>query len=129
MTQISGPARLGKSPVLKTVSVSDDKLPVCELRVKFTNFSKNPEGDDPIDRGFWADVSIWGRFAEPASKLLEKGDRVFVVGDLSEDSFEGRDGDEVRVFKVSSNQVFPWTPDLVDLKYKPRGVEAKEGGK
>ena len=123
MTAIQGPARLGKEPVLK--HVGEDNKPVCELRVIFLNYRVNKKEEDiPIDSGFWAQVNIWGKFAEPASRFFSTGDKVFIIGDMDQDSFKPKDAiegdDEVNVLHVNSNIIFPWTIDIESLAFTER---------
>ena len=93
MTDIQGPARLGKEPVLK--HVGEDKKPVCELRVVFLNYRANKQDqDNPIDSGFWVQVNIWGKFAEPASRFFSTGDKVYITGEMDQDSFTPKDANE-----------------------------------
>ena len=123
MTDIQGPARLGKEPVLKHVGV--DNKPVCELRVNFLNYRANKQDlDNPIDSGFWAQVNIWGKFAEPASRLFSTGDKVYIAGELDQDTFTPKDAnegdDEVKIMHVDTNLIFPWTTDIDSLTFNER---------
>ncbi|MFA0044984.1 single-stranded DNA-binding protein, partial [Vibrio sp. 10N.261.51.A1] len=40
--------------------------------------------------GFWVDISYWGRDAEALSKLLQKGMRVRIEGELRIDTWEDK---------------------------------------
>lgn len=44
------------------------------------------------ERTEWHNIVVWGKQAEALGKILNKGDRVFVVGKLSTESWEGKDG-------------------------------------
>ncbi|MBT4075864.1 MAG: single-stranded DNA-binding protein [Gammaproteobacteria bacterium] len=123
MTDIQGPARLGKEPVLK--HVGEDNKPVCELRVIFLNYRTNKQDQNkPVDSGFWAQVNIWGKFAEPASRLFNTGDKVYIMGDMDQDSFKSKDAndgdDDVTILHVNSNIIFPWTIDIESLTFTER---------
>jgi len=123
VTAIQGPARLGKEPVLKHVG-EDNKL-VCEMRVIFLNYRTNKqEPDNPVDSGFWAQVNIWGKFAEPASRLFSTGDKVYIAGELDQDTFTPKDAnegdDEVNILHVNSNLIFPWTTEIDSLTFTER---------
>jgi hypothetical protein len=122
MTDISGPARLTVNPKLKPVGQGDEKQFVCELRVRFTNFKRKKNSEDFDDNGFWADVNIWGPFAEPSAEFFEKGDKVFIIGNLDERHWIDSDNPDIEHgrLQVNSSFVAPWTPDLVELRYKPR---------
>jgi single-stranded DNA-binding protein len=123
VTDIQGPARLGKEPVLK--HVGEDNKPVCELRVIFLNYRANKQDqDNPVDSGFWAQVNIWGKFAEPTSRLFSTGDKVYIMGDMVQDSFKPKDtnegDDDVTILHVNSNIIFPWTIDIESLNFTVR---------
>ena len=123
MTAIQGPARLGKEPMLK--HVGEDNKPVCEMRVIFLNYRTNKqEPDNPVDSGFWAQVNIWGKFAEPASRLFSTGDKVYIAGELDQDTFTPKDAnegdEEINILHVNSNLIFPWTTDIDSLTFTER---------
>ena len=123
MTAIQGPARLGKEPVLK--HVGEDNKQVCELRVIFLNYRANKQDQDkPVDSGFWVQVNIWGQFAEPASRLFSTGDKVYIMGDMDQDSFKPKNAnegdDDVTILHVNSNIIFPWTIDIESLTFTVR---------
>lgn len=129
MSEISGQARLGKNPELKYIGQDDNKQAVCELRVKMLNSKQDKKTDDWIDRGFWAQVNVWGKMAEAASKLLQKGDRVFIVnGTLAQDTWsDDKDPDkENSMMKIDTHLVFPFTTDIESLQYKPRKASDQE---
>ena len=122
VTDIQGPARLGEEPFLK--HVGENNKPVCELRVIFLNYRPNKQDqDNTIDSGFWAQVNIWGKFAEPASRLFSTGDKVYIPGNMDQDSFIPKDAnedDEVTILQVNSNLIFPWTTDIESLNFTER---------
>jgi single-stranded DNA-binding protein len=122
MTDISGSARLAANPELKPIGQGDDKKYVCAMRVRFLNPKQKKDSDEWDDRGFWADINVWGPFAEPASRLFERGDRVTISGNLVEHSWPDRDDPEVmhRTLQVDTNFIAPYLPDLESLRYKPR---------
>lgn len=129
MSEISGQARLGKNPELKYIGQDDNKQAVCELRVKMLNSKQDKKTDDWIDRGFWTQVNVWGKMAEAASKLFQKGDRVFIVnGTLAQDTWsDDKDPDkENSMMKIDTHLVFPFTTDIESLQYKPRKAGDQE---
>jgi single-strand DNA-binding protein len=122
MTDISGPARLAGNPELKTVGQGEDKQFVCEMRMRFLNGKPKKDSEEWVDNGFWADVNLWGKSAESAARLFEKGDRVHVVGNLIERHWPDKDDPEVEHsrLQVNASIVAPYLPDLETLRYKPR---------
>ncbi|SEP17629.1 single-stranded DNA-binding protein [Aquisalimonas asiatica] len=91
-----GRGNLGAAPILRhTENGAGEAVPVANLRVYFDR--RKPVGDDFEDRGgFWANVSLWGYRAEVVARLLPKGARVAVEGELYQSSWEDRDTGEPR---------------------------------
>jgi single-strand DNA-binding protein len=44
----------------------------------------------------WHNVVAWGQLAENLSAVLQKGDRVIVIGRINEDTYTNKDGVEVK---------------------------------
>ena len=122
MTDISGPARLGANPELKTVGQGDDKQYVCEMRVRFLNGRPKKDSEEWEDNGFWANVNVWSKLGESAARLFEKGDRVYIIGNMIERSWADKENPEVErsMMQVNASFIGPYLPDLESLKYKPR---------
>ncbi len=122
MSDLSGLARLGANPELKYVGSGDDKQPVCEMRVRFLNGKKDKKLGEWIDQGFWAQVNVWGLCAEPAAKMLAKGDRVFIDGEMVMNTWPDKDDDtlERSGVRVDTRLVAPYLPDLEGLSYRER---------
>ena len=53
----------------------------------------------------WFNVEFWGKMAEPVSKFLSKGNRVFVEGETRTDKFAGKDGQEKTSRKIVARSV------------------------
>lgn len=125
MPSINGYARLGKTPELKHIGEGDGKQAVCELSVKFIN-SKKKKGsgeDEYDDLGFWAQVNVWGYEAEPVSRLLSKGDKVYIAdGKLAEKSWADKDNSEITKsgLQVDCRLLFPVLSNIESLRYKAR---------
>lgn len=126
MSVFQDKVRLAAPPELKYVGKGEEKNAVAELRVRVPNVKRDSDGNFR-ERGFWANVSVWGKFAEPVTKMVAKGDQLFVVGNLYQDNWNDKEtGEERSGIKIDAKLVFPWMPDLESLKYKPR--RAKDGG-
>jgi len=128
MAEIKGVGNLGADPVLKYVGDDNDK-PVTELRLYLNSGRKGKDGEW-IDRGEWFDVSLWGPCAEPAAKLLNKGDRVYLEGTFGIDRWDDPDnGEERSKLKIDANLLLPWLPHLESVGYRPRKGVANETDK
>ena len=122
MTAIQGVARLGANPELKYIDVGEDKKPVCEMRVYLVNGRQDKTTEEWRDQGFWAQVNVWGKCAEPAAKMFTTGDKVIIDGNLVQVSWPDKDDSEKSItgMKIDTNSVSPYLPDLVSLTYKER---------
>ena len=126
MAEINGVGNLGADPVLKYIGEDSDK-PVAELRVYLSSSRKGKDGEW-VDRGEWFDVSVWGLCAEPATRMLSKGDRVYLEGTFGVDRWMDDEGEKCKKLKIDANLVLPWLPSLESVAYKPRkGVTNEEG--
>jgi len=122
MSELSGQARLAANPELKYVGTGDDKQPVCEMRVRFLNAKQDKASGDWTDLGFWAQVNVWGLCAEPAAKMLSKGDRIFIDGSMVMDTWPDKDDENVERsgIRVDTRMVAPYLPDIESLSYRER---------
>lgn len=84
MSTFIAKGNLGGKPALKYVDTksSEEARAVAEMRVYFDHRRPDGEGGYRDEGGFWADVAIWGKKAETAARLLDKGARVCVFGTL-----------------------------------------------
>lgn len=74
------------------------------------------------DSTFWR-CSIWDSQAENMAESLSKGQRVIVVGEAKQRSFETRDGEKRTVIEVTATEVGP------SLRWATAKVEKTGGGK
>ncbi|OOG28866.1 hypothetical protein B1C78_00600 [Thioalkalivibrio denitrificans] len=92
-----GSGNLGAAPVLRKVEVDGETRAVADLRIFFDRPKQQPDGSYSDDGGFWMNVSVWGRKAEDAVRVLAKGTRVRVEGRLREHSWEGDEGERTEM--------------------------------
>jgi single-strand DNA-binding protein len=87
--RFQGVGNLGAKPELKRIDQNGDSEAVLELRIYFDRRVPGGEDLDSFeDRGgFWITASLWGKRAERAAALLDKGMRVFVTGTLLTDTW------------------------------------------
>ena len=123
MANLQSLANVGSDIELKYIG--DDKRPVAQFRAYLINSKK--KGDERIDRGEWANVSLWGSCAESASKLLSVGDCVYLVGDMGTDRWiDEKSSEEVSALKIDARLVLPYLPYLDSLTYQPRKGKAAD---
>lgn len=130
MSIFNGQARLGKDPVLKTIGEGESQQKVCEFSARIVSLKKNKEsGKYEDDKGFWADVTVWGKFAESTYTLYKKGNRVWIEeGQLTSDIWPKQVGDQtvdVPTFKIDTRIVFPWVGDIQSLTFKPKSTQSQ----
>jgi len=97
--------------------------------IKFTNngtavsnFSvavNKKRGDEEIVHYF--DITAWGTLAQNVSESLAKGDRVNVIGNITQDRFE-KDGQKRSAVVIVAESVGP------DLRWATARVSKAEGG-
>jgi single-strand DNA-binding protein len=112
---------------------------VADPELKFTNTgkavasftvaeSKRVKGADGTwtdgDSTFWR-CSVWDAVAENLAESLNKGQRVIVVGEVKQRSFETQQGEKRSVFEVTASEV---APSLKWAVCKPIKTAAKSGG-
>ena len=66
-------------------------------------------GEDPEERTDWHRISLWGRLAQVAEDFVTRGDRLFVEGHLSYDSYE-RDGVTIPTAEIRAREVLLLSP-------------------
>jgi single-strand DNA-binding protein len=96
--RFQGTGNLGAKPELKHVDQNGETLAILDMRIYFDRRVPS-EGDDSFeDRGgFWITASLWGRRAEIAAGILDKGMRLFAMGTLLSDAWVDPDTSEARV--------------------------------
>ena len=81
--------RLGYDPELR---VAQSGKPVAKLRVAVDWTRRN--GEERERETDWWNVVCWGKDAETAAKILQKGDLVEVVGAVRQTTYEDRSGQQ-----------------------------------
>lgn len=81
---------LGADPELR-MTPSGQAVLKLRLATSETYLDKNKVRQEKTE---WHSVVIWGKRAESLSKILSKGDRIFVEGGLNTSSFDDKDGNK-----------------------------------
>lgn len=79
---------LGADPELRLTSGGDA---ILRLRVA-TASSYLDRAGTRVERTEWHSVSVWGKRGEALARLLHKGSRVYVEGELRTSSYDDKDG-------------------------------------
>ena len=98
----TGTGRIGAVPELKNAGQSQ----VLKLRIAVSHY-RGPNKDRETS---WMNVELWGRRAEPLSRLLRKGGRVAGSGEFSLREYEKRDGGRGYSAEVRADRIEPMDP-------------------
>ncbi len=99
---------LADAPKLRFVNVGTEKRAVADMRVFCAKYTRDANGEiKERSDSFWMSVSLWGSKAERAAKLLTKGARVCVVGELGQQKWIDQETGELKyAFSVTASDVF-----------------------
>ena len=90
-----GRGNLGADPELR-YTPGEDAQAVCALRVFFDRPKPDGSGGFEDKGGFWMNISYWGVRGEAAGRVLKKGARVAVGGELHEETWQDKETGEPR---------------------------------
>ncbi len=99
-----------------------EQRPLLKLNVKYDRLVKTRNPDQPYEDkgGFWVSVDYWGRSGEDLNKLLQKGMRVRIEGELRMDFWEDKNnpGQMVSGMAVTASliSILPQRLESVALK-------------
>jgi len=102
--QFRGVGNLGQAPALQRVLVDGEQRPVADLRVYFDRSVPVRDGFKE-DGGFWLNVTLWGPRAETAAKVLAKGARVEVAGQLRQETWEDEEGQARTELRLTATSI------------------------
>ncbi len=115
-----GTGNLGADPIVRDVPVDGGgTTKVVNLRVRFDRPRPKKDGGYEDKGGFWADVALFGNRAEPLSKLLHKGARVAVLGELYQDEYE-KDEESRTALAVTASFVGPDPIAIESVTFRSR---------
>jgi single-strand DNA-binding protein len=92
---------LGADPELRMTGGGQAVLNM-RLATSESYLDKNKER---TERTEWHNVVVWGKRAEGLSKILRKGDRLFIEGGMRTTKYQDRDGNERYKTDVIANNV------------------------
>jgi len=93
-----GTGNVGTSPEMRFVQVGNRTAKVMEVRVFFDAYRKDEAGEFQQDEAasFWKSVVLWDDRAERAAKILRKGARVCVSGQIKGERWTDKNTGEPR---------------------------------
>ncbi len=119
INQFQGIGNLGSDPKISTVAVGEEQKQVASMRIYFDR----PVGKDYRDKGgFWYTVDIWGFRAEEAIRVLKKGTRIFVMGNLREEEWTDDKGEVRTVQRLSAEHFFIDSVCIEKVQYREKNT-------
>jgi len=96
----SGRGNLAARPEFKTVDVDGEKRDLAEMRIYFDRNVPDGNGGFRDRGGFWLTATLWGDRARRVTDLLDKGARVYCEGQLYQETWQTREGEERTDFRL-----------------------------
>ena len=124
----SGNGNLADNPAIKTVTVEGEERRLAEMRIFFDRLRNDGDGGLEDKGGFWLDVTAWGdALADRCGKLLRKGARVHVVGELQQQQWTDKEtGEERTVMQLNASEVYLGLTRLETVTYRAKAKPSAE---
>jgi len=89
LNQVQICGNVGQDPEVKQIG---NNTTVCNLSIATTERWKDAQGEKQ-EKTEWHRITLWGKQAETAGRMIHKGDHVYVQGSLQTRSWE-KDGEK-----------------------------------
>ena len=123
----TGTGNLAEAPSLKHVTIGGEDRAVANLRVFFDEYRRNDDGEFEQNGGLWLSVSVWGRLAEEAARLLRKGVRVRVDGRLKLGNWIDKDtGESTPTIEVEADDITAKLTRIESIQFRASRRNADE---
>lgn len=110
--------RVVKDPEIKKIGEFD----LCNMRIA----SNRIVGKKKTEKSTFIDVDIWGGQAKPCYDFLSKGSRVAVEGRLSQDTWEGKNGEKNSKIYIEADNVMFLDEKSSDKPSKEKKVNVEK---
>lgn len=94
---------LGKDPELKRLE-SGKAIAKFSVATSKSYQDKNNEWQNVTT---WHNIVVWGDRAEKAERKLKKGSRVYLEGEISNRTYEDRDGNKRTITEIVATYIMP----------------------
>lgn len=93
--------RVGTEPEFRSFGSSEN----VKFRVITSDRRKNEDGiwEDNNTSGW--NVVAWGKLAESCKNIIEKGQEVFILGSIREDSWTDKEGNNRKTIEVNASNI------------------------
>ncbi len=98
MSKIMIIGNVGRDPELKMTGTG---RPVCEFSVAVNRVFGGGQGAEKQEQTDWYRISCWGKQAETAQQIVQKGRLVFVTGRFTPREWTDRDGNKRTSLEIS----------------------------
>ena len=98
MAKIQIIGNVGRDPELRMTA---NGRPVCEFSVAVNRVSNS--GGERTEQTDWYRISCWGKQAEIAQQVVQKGQQIFVDGRFSPRTYTTKEGQERTSYDISCN--------------------------
>jgi single-strand DNA-binding protein len=124
--EFRGNGNLAESPAIKTVTIDGEERQLAEMRILIDRLRADGDGGLANKGGFWLDVTAWGDdLADRCGKLLRKGTRVHVVGELQQQKWNSKEtGEEKTAMQLNASEVCLGLSRIEAVTYKERKATA-----
>ena len=93
---------LGRIGKIETKDISNGNKVTSMSIVTSKKFVKNGEKQEEVT---WHNVTCFGKLAEIAEKYVEKGDLLWIQGEMKQQKYQGQDGVEKTKHFVMANEL------------------------
>ncbi|MDE3102870.1 MAG: single-stranded DNA-binding protein [Chloroflexota bacterium] len=100
MSKIMIIGNVGRDPELK---MTGNGRPVCEFSVAVNRVTGGGQGAERQEQTDWYRISCWGKQAETAQQIVQKGRLVFVEGRFTPREWTDREGQKRTSLEISAN--------------------------
>jgi single-strand DNA-binding protein len=104
--------RLGAQPEVVTL---DSGRTLARFSLATNENYKNKEGEWQ-ENTQWHNITVWGKTAERASKILNKGQEIVVEGKIVNNSYETKDGEKRYNTTIEVNEFLIISPKAEEVK-------------
>ncbi len=126
INEFTGIGNLGTAPVLQKHTFDGESRSVVNVRIYFDRPVRQEDDSYKDKDGFWLTVALWGRLADEAVRLLNRGSRVCVMGRFQENQWTDSSTGEVHTqMQLTADYFFIDTLCIHSVQYQSRTSPAQ----
>lgn len=118
---------LGQDPELR---MTQGGRAVMTIRMATSRTWRDRESHEQKEKTEWHTVIVWGRRAEALNKILSKGSRIHVEGELETQKYDDREGiTRYRTSIIASNIILAGGTRRIDDRNQPTAPDGQHFGR